>query len=270
MDEFLYTGANTGQISFPLGGLGTGCIGLAGNGRLIDWEIFNRPNKGSTNGFSHFAIKAESVTGELVDARVLHGDLTTPFSGTLDGPKYRSFGFGPPREYLTGMPHFESVDFRGEFPVAELDFRGAPFPGQVRLQAFNPFIPLNEQDSGIPAAFFEFHLANTTSDPLDYTLAGVVANPFEKDRRNTVRRQGDHHLLHLGIEGLAPGDPAYGDLTLATDAEQVSWQQYWFRGAWFDNLEVYWRDLTTPGRFENRAYAAGDAVQSTGGLPGSR
>ncbi len=268
MDEFLYTGANTGQISFPLGGLGTGCIGLAGNGRLIDWEIFNRPNKGSTNGFSHFAIKAESVTGELVDARVLHGDLATSLSGTLDGPKYRSFGFGPPREYLTGMPHFESVAFRGEFPLAELDFLGAPFPGQVRLQAFNPFIPLNEQDSGIPAAFFEFHLANTTSDPLDYTLAGVVANPFEKDRRNTVRRQGDHHLLHLGIEGLAPGDPAYGDLTLATDAERVSWQQYWFRGAWFDSLEVYWRDLTTPGRFENRAYAAGDAVQSTGAYRG--
>ena len=44
MDRFLYQGNKTNQISFPLGGLGTGCIGLAGNGRLIDWEIFNRPN----------------------------------------------------------------------------------------------------------------------------------------------------------------------------------------------------------------------------------
>ena len=60
MDRFLYTGSKTNQISFPLGGIGTGCIGLAGNGRLIDWEIFNRPNKGSVNGFSHFAIKAEA------------------------------------------------------------------------------------------------------------------------------------------------------------------------------------------------------------------
>ena len=33
------------EISFPLGGIGSGCIGLAGNGRLVDWEIFNRPNK---------------------------------------------------------------------------------------------------------------------------------------------------------------------------------------------------------------------------------
>ena len=52
MDYFLYTGPKTNQISFPLGGLGTGCIGLAGNGRLIDWEIFNKPNKGGINGWT--------------------------------------------------------------------------------------------------------------------------------------------------------------------------------------------------------------------------
>ena len=53
-----YTGDFAKEISFPLGGIGTGSIGLDGNGRLIDWEIFNRPSKGSINGHSHFAIKA--------------------------------------------------------------------------------------------------------------------------------------------------------------------------------------------------------------------
>lgn len=42
MDHFLYQDTKTSQISFPLGGIGSGCIGLAGNGRLIDGEIFNR------------------------------------------------------------------------------------------------------------------------------------------------------------------------------------------------------------------------------------
>ena len=50
----IYRGEMTGQISFPLGGIGSGCIGLAGNGRLIDWEIYNRANKGTLNGMSHF------------------------------------------------------------------------------------------------------------------------------------------------------------------------------------------------------------------------
>ena len=48
----VYKGENLREISFPLGGIGTGCIGVAGNGALIDWEIFNRPNKGSINGTS--------------------------------------------------------------------------------------------------------------------------------------------------------------------------------------------------------------------------
>ncbi len=63
---FTYTGNRTQEISFPLGGIGTGSIGLAGNARLIDWEIANLPNKGSVNGFSHFAIKAEH-DGKIVD-----------------------------------------------------------------------------------------------------------------------------------------------------------------------------------------------------------
>lgn len=47
------------KISFPIGGIGTGCIGLTGNGQLNDWEIFNRPNKNTRNGYSHFAICAK-------------------------------------------------------------------------------------------------------------------------------------------------------------------------------------------------------------------
>lgn len=43
-----YTGRQLREISFPLGGIGTGSIGLSGSGRLIDWEIFNHANKGST------------------------------------------------------------------------------------------------------------------------------------------------------------------------------------------------------------------------------
>ena len=46
-----YSGSATSMISFPLGGIGTGSVGLGGNGRLVDWEICNRPNKGSLLGY---------------------------------------------------------------------------------------------------------------------------------------------------------------------------------------------------------------------------
>ena len=35
----IYQGDTLREISFPLGGIGSGSVGLAGNGSLVDWEI---------------------------------------------------------------------------------------------------------------------------------------------------------------------------------------------------------------------------------------
>ena len=51
-----YKGIATREIAFPIGGIGTGCISLAGNGRLVDWEIYNKPAKETENAYTHFAV----------------------------------------------------------------------------------------------------------------------------------------------------------------------------------------------------------------------
>ena len=38
-------------VSFPVGGIGAGCIGVAGNGDLAEWEVFNRPANRFVAGF---------------------------------------------------------------------------------------------------------------------------------------------------------------------------------------------------------------------------
>jgi non-lysosomal glucosylceramidase len=265
MPHFLYTGNHTCEISFPLGGIGSGCIGLAGNGRLVDWEIFNKPNKGSHNGFSHFAIKAEQ-DGQVLDARVLNGDLHPPYQGSLQGVQFQTFGFGPRREYLAGLPHFTSTTFRGEFPLVEIVFEDDSFPGAVKLRAFNPFIPLNERDSSIPAAMFEIEVTNTGAQTVEYTLAGVLGNPLPANNIHHYEQAGGLHLLYLDTDGVAPEDVTYGNLTLATDAQDVSAQHYWFRGKWFDNLEVYWREFAAPGRMKDRVYERGQAGSGNNGM----
>lgn len=118
----IYENKKTKNISFPLGGIGTGCIGLAGNGELIDWEIFNRPNKNTRNGYSHFAIKA-TRGGESV-VKVLHGDTNESLLGaSCLQNQQSSYSYGPRENSLAGFPHFKNLTFEGNFPVQILFFQ---------------------------------------------------------------------------------------------------------------------------------------------------
>jgi len=245
----IYEGRNTNEISFPIGGIGTGSIGLAGNGRLIDWEIQNKPNKGSSNGFSNFAIKAEDGNN-LLDARILNGDYHAPYIGDLNGNKFNNYGFGPKRENLSGFPHFKNISFDGSYPFACIKFVDSTFPAEVELNAFNPFIPLNDKDSSLPASFFEFSVKNNTLKEIDYTIAGSLANMSNASQLNEFNNNDKLNLIHLN----SSSENENNNITIATDAEQVSFQEYWYRGSWFDNLSVFWNDFINKKNFKNRNY----------------
>lgn len=248
-----YTGKYTSQISFPLGGIGTGCIGLAGNGSLKDIEIKNRPNKNSTAEFTHFAIKAEDENG-LIDARVIQGDIEGNFAGSMDRPRSTGFGFGQDRGTMGGFPHFEHVEFDGEFPIAHLDFKHSKFPAVIEMTAFNPLIPTNEDDSSIPAAFFTFKITNTSSKKTNYTLALSCNNFYCKTKTKHLYEETVHAKLIFLSNDMSKDTTEYGDLTIATDCKDVSCQQYWYRGSWFDNSTVFWQEFAKPGKLPNRIY----------------
>ena len=258
---FVYEGEQTREISFPLGGIGTGSIGLSGAGRLIDWEMLNRPNKGSTNGISHFAVRAER-DGKVLDARILNGPYRGNRTGEHNSDYSRNFGFGVRRNSLTGMPHFAACRFEGRFPVARLSFDDEHFPGAVAMTAFNPFIPLNDRDSSIPVAMFEFTFRNTTDAPIDYSVVGVLGHGLEQPTA-AQPLAGEASGVAIVTEDRDRDTPDYAELVLATDAPVTSRQTYLYRGLWFDALEVYWRDLQRPGPMRERSYAAGD---SAGGM----
>jgi len=259
MEQFTYKGAKTCELSFPLGGIGSGCIALSGTGQLIDAEIFNRPDKGSHLGFTHFAVKAEDDQ-KVLDARVLHSDVMPPYTGKMHRPMYNGFGFGVDRESLSGLPHFRASTFTGTFPLATIDFEDEHFPGQVSLEAFNPFIPLNEDDSSIPGAFFEISLTNDRETPLHYTVCFSVANLYtRKPGIHTFEHKDGLSLMTLrNREAKDANDAKYGDLSFGTDASDVNVTRYWYRGNWFDNLATYWKDFREYGRIQDRDYPTGE------------
>lgn len=256
MSNYVYEGKKTKEISFPLGGIGTGCIGLSGNGRLIDWEIFNKPNKRSSNLYSHFAVKAE-VDGQVIDAKILNSDLQPPYIGgpVRGGALHSGYGFGPEDTTMSGLPHFKESIFTGEFPFAQMDFIDETFPAKVKMTAFNPFIPLNDKDSSIPGALFEIELENTLDCEVEYSLLLSLTNPHKSKSIDNLYNQDESiHYIKQSSRTYDCNDVAFGDISIATDAAEVSYQEYWYRGGWKDPIEMYMRDLSNPGRLQNRSY----------------
>ncbi|MCQ2462684.1 MAG: non-lysosomal glucosylceramidase [Clostridia bacterium] len=256
-----YTGDYAQEIRFPLSGIGTGGLSISGTGQLTDWELDGRANKGTANGYSHFAIKAER-NGEVIDARVLHGDVTCAMGGTALASCRHSWGYGQGlnRTTLAGLSHFPDVEFSGEFPFAKLIYSSEKMPAEISLCAFNPFIPGDEDNSSLPAAFFNWELKNTSCETTDYTLALSVGNPVKitNGGRCEFEKNGGISSLTMKSVELSKEDNSYGELLISTDCDNVSCQQYWLRSGWFDDVTTFWREFSSPGSMKNRIYNDND------------
>ena len=243
----IYQGEKQRCISFPIGGIGTGSIGLAGNGRLMDWEIFNRPSKGSINGYSHFAVRAKMPDGRVI-AKILNGDIRGDYMGQYEKKTFHGYGFGPACETMCGYPHFAECTFKGEFPIAELTFEDSDFPAVVKLRAFNPMIPHDADASSLPAAFFEVEFCNTSDETIEFCASFSVANPFSP---------GYNAAFSNGVTLYSTEDKeslSYGDLTVLSVGDGVAVQPYWYRGGWQDAPVMFWNEFSSGKPLKNRIY----------------
>lgn len=245
-----YDKRHTKEISFPLGGIGTGCIGLGGNGRLQDWEIFNRPAKGSLNGYSHFAVRAIRQSG-AVDARVLCGDTEKDLSGQYCKGMYTGFGYGVAAETMAGFPHFREWRFHARFPFATVTLWDADFPARVRLTAHNPFIPMDEDASSIPAAYFEVEIENTAHEVITFSTACSVCRPFHGE--NTAAEIGGYPAVFMQSNA-DPATPAYRDMTLCCLTPGAVVQPCWYRGGWQDPIATFFREFSEGRTLPARTY----------------
>ena len=249
----VYEGEYRNEISFPLGGIGSGSVGLGGDGRLIDWEIFNRPAKGSITGASHIAVKAKTRNGVIT--KILNADMNKEFMGKYRGKEamYSGYGYGPDSASMCGFPHFKNVSFKGEFPFAEITFCDDNFPAQIKLRAFNPFIPLDEKNSSIPGAFFEVEIQNVSDEEIEYQTAFSLINPFALSRNVSLVR-GGYNMIRLENAGAEKDDVNYADLTIASPEENSYTQTYWYRGDWKDAVVSFWNDFNSEKDMPKREY----------------
>ncbi|MEM1558082.1 MAG: GH116 family glycosyl-hydrolase, partial [Thermoproteota archaeon] len=166
----VFEGSMLSEIAFPIGGIGTGTVSLGGRGNLRDWEIFNRPGKGKDLPYTFFSIWFKGGGSKPV-SRILEARIPPPYRGS----------HGIPTCYAPGLPRFSKVRFKGEYPFAWISFEDENVPLEISLEAFNPLIPLNEKDSGLPVAIFKWKIRNKSRSRVDLTLAMSILNPIGYD-----------------------------------------------------------------------------------------
>ena len=276
----VYEGAQLAQIAFPLGGLGTGCVSLSGKGELLDWEIFNRPNKGTILPYSFFTLWAQAE-GQAAVTRVVQASPTPPFTGQ-GGGGYQGLGFGVTRENGAGFPHLRAARFRGEFPFAEIEFEDETLPVQVKLEAYSPFIPLDPDDSGIPIAVLRYHLRNEGPTPVRVTLAGNLFNPIGYkgsgpflgehlgQNVNSYVDDGAVRGLMMASSRYPQSAPQFGSLALTTSWPETTYQSCWLRAGWFDAMHDFWDHFSREGTLPERTYGPSAEGQSDVGTLGLR
>jgi len=260
--QHTYEGAGLREVAFPLGGIGTGTVSLGGYGDLRDWEIFNRPNKGSRLPYTFPALW---VGGDKPISKVLEARPLPPFTG--------QHGFD--RTTAIGLPRLKHARFRGEYPFAWVDFWDDDIPLNISLEAFNPMIPLNSKDSGLPVAILVYKLRNTGKTRVPATVCLSLCNAIGYGRGVEPQRPWEGFggnlnecLSEDGLRGVrmtsskyGEEDPGFGSMALATSWKPLTQTPRWVRGEWWDDIQQFWNDFSEDGRLEDR----GDGTPSPEG-----
>jgi uncharacterized protein (DUF608 family) len=144
-------GSDLKFVGMPVGGIGAGQLYLGGDGRLWHWDIFNLSVQ---TGSEHYARPLTPAS-----------PLRQQFSLTIGHETRALDGAG-----------FSRIAFRGEYPIGTVEYADAGVPVAVKLEAFSPFIPLNTDDSSLPATILQFTLHNTSALPVETMLSGQLEN----------------------------------------------------------------------------------------------
>jgi non-lysosomal glucosylceramidase len=217
-----YEGDHLNRVAFAMGGIGTGCISLAGTGKLIDWEIFNNPNRGYQPYHSFLSVWAQQEGGKSA-FRVLEGQIR----GSLEGPYYLTKemwpdgnGCGPLPTEAVGLPRMRECKFVGRFPFAHVELADPSLPVTAKVEGWSPFIPGNAKDSSLPVAALNVTLHNPGNKRVKAAIAMSMQNCA--GAINEMVRESEFSAMHMHA-----GSDNENAMFVASPEPTNSWQMNW-------------------------------------------
>jgi len=252
-----YDGDHLAQVAFPMGGIGAGCISLSGSGKLVDWEIFNNPNRGYQPFYSFLSVFAREAGGQPV-FRVMEGQL----QGSLEGPLYLTKemwqdgnGCGPQQTQAAGLPRMRNCKFVGRFPFAHVELSDPSLPVTAKVEGWSPFIPGNADDSSMPIAVLNVTLRNPGRKPVDAAIA-LNAQNCAGAFNEPIQERG-FSALHM--HGNEDNDSS---MFIASPLPASTWQSNWTGSMLFMGLQHFVDTFGTTGKLDYNASDPGTTIEA--------
>ena len=194
----IYNGAALKNIGMPVGGFCTGQVNLGGDGKLWLWDVFNEKQVWGMNYAE--PVKPTSPLNQGFAIRVNGATRTLDQAG------------------------FPDVTFLGQYPIGTVTYQAADCPVRVVLEAYSPFIPLDPEDSGLPATVLEYTIRNVSEKPVEGEIGGWLENAVCQFtprvtgiRTNRISKSGGVVALHASAKNAPPeaADRARVDIVFA-------------------------------------------------------
>ncbi|MCS7190208.1 MAG: non-lysosomal glucosylceramidase, partial [Fimbriimonadales bacterium] len=238
-------------IAMPVGGIGTGCFALGGDGALLDWQLMSRPHRGWRPAYAHLLLRVQPA-GEPPCLRVLESQLRLQ----LDAD------FGA-RGTLAGIPRMQPLGFEAAYPFGRAWLQDPTLPLQVAIEAFNPLIPEATDDSSLPLGWLRVRLRNLADAPMEATLVFALSNCIGddgvvSDLQGNLTEFAETHgwrgfVMRKASEQL---QPRWGEIALLCDDAQATVARRWAfqeRWAWGGDVLALIDTLLQQGVIEDPA-----------------
>lgn len=176
-----YSGDALLNIGMPVGGITTGAlVYLGGDGKLWNWDIFNRPLNGVMPRMIQY--KDRSWHGRPKGIEVWQGgnyidpirDQPSPFE---QGFALKVTVDGKEQVRTLDRKGWKDVVFTGAYPFGTVSFSDPDCPVKVTLEAYSPFVPLNYEDSSYPATIMSYRVENTSTNSVEVAIGGWLESP---------------------------------------------------------------------------------------------
>lgn len=207
-------------IGLPIGGLCCGTLYLGGDGKLWVWDIFNQNKEGILprsvhwDGFGKPHDVDARNGASYVEPHLEKSPLAQGFAVKVNGVTRQ-----------LDVSGWRDVTFTGEYPLGTVTYADPKSPISVTLTAYSPFIPLNFDDSGLPATVCELTLHNLSTHQVEAEAAGWLENaaslysalPGSGSRVNSVRQTTHATIVESRFDRSAPVPETAGRPDIVVD-----------------------------------------------------